>query len=83
MSTVRIQHDGPVTIVTIDRPEVRNAVDRATAEALADAFRAFQDDSERDYADKAGELSKSECGHKGLPSPKAVFESVGANRPRH
>jgi enoyl-CoA hydratase len=50
MSTVRIQHDGPVTIVTIDRPEVRNAVDRATAEALADAFRAFQDDGERDVA---------------------------------
>jgi enoyl-CoA hydratase len=50
MSTVRIDHDGPVTIVTIDRPEVRNAVDRATAEALADAFRAFEDDGERDVA---------------------------------
>src|SRR4029450_7619184 len=50
MSTVGIDHDGPVTIVTIDRPEVRNAVDRATAEALADAFRAFQDDADRDGA---------------------------------
>src|SRR5436190_6095725 len=50
MSTVRIEHDGPVTIVTIDRPDVRNAVDRATAEALADAFRAFEDDGERDVA---------------------------------
>jgi enoyl-CoA hydratase/carnithine racemase len=39
---------GPVTIVTIDRPEVRNAVDRPTATLLADAFRAFDaDDSER------------------------------------
>jgi enoyl-CoA hydratase len=50
MSTVRVEHDGPVTIVTIDRPEVRNAVDRMTAEALADAFRAFDDDGERDVA---------------------------------
>src|SRR5712692_10209686 len=50
MSTVRIDHDGPVTIVTIDRPAVRNAVDRATAEALADAFRAFEDDDERHAA---------------------------------
>jgi enoyl-CoA hydratase len=50
MSTVRVEHDGPVTIVTIDRPEVRNAVDRVTAEALADAFRAFDGDRERDVA---------------------------------
>jgi enoyl-CoA hydratase len=50
MSTVRIDHDGPVTVVTIDRPEVRNAVDRATAEALADAFRGFAADDERSVA---------------------------------
>ena len=44
MSTVRIDNDGPVRIVTIDRPEVRNAVDQPTSEALADAFRAFDAD---------------------------------------
>ena len=33
---VSAAHDGPVTIVTIDRPEVRNAVDGPTAAALAD-----------------------------------------------
>ncbi len=48
MSTVRIDHDGRVTVVTIDRPEVRNAVDRATADALAEAFRAFEEDADRD-----------------------------------
>ena len=36
MSTVHIDHDGRVTVVTIDRPEVRNAVDRTTADALAE-----------------------------------------------
>ncbi len=42
--SVRIEHDGPVCIVTIDRPEVRNAVDGPTAALLADAFRAFDAD---------------------------------------
>lgn len=36
--------DGAVAIVTIERPEVRNAVDRPTAEALAAAFRRFDAD---------------------------------------
>lgn len=41
---VLVETRGPVTIVTINRPEVRNAVDRPTADALIDAFRAFDDD---------------------------------------
>ena len=39
-----IERQGPVTVVTIDRPEVRNAVDSATAEALRSAFEDFDDD---------------------------------------
>ncbi len=42
--SVRIERKGPVTTVIIDRPERRNAVDRPTAEALADAFRHFDAD---------------------------------------
>jgi len=44
--SVRIAHQGPVTTVILDRPERRNAVDRDTAQALADAFRAFEADQE-------------------------------------
>lgn len=44
--TVRYEPDGPVVVVTIDRPEVRNAVDRPTADALADAFRRFDADED-------------------------------------
>ena len=44
MPAVRIERDGPVTTVIIDRPERRNAVDGPTAAALADAFRAFDAD---------------------------------------
>ncbi|MBB4210838.1 enoyl-CoA hydratase [Rhodothalassium salexigens DSM 2132] len=39
--TVRVETADRVTTVTIDRPARRNAVDRATAEALHDAFTAF------------------------------------------
>lgn len=38
--------DGAVFIVTINRPERRNAVDRETADALAAAFRAFDHDDD-------------------------------------
>ncbi len=44
--TVRTEANGPVWVVTLDRPEVRNAVDRPTAEALAAAFRAFEADDD-------------------------------------
>ena len=39
---VLTETDGPVAIITINRPEVRNAVNRPTAEALAQAFREFE-----------------------------------------
>ncbi len=42
--TLIIERDGPVFIVTINRPERRNAVDKATAAALEAAFRAFDAD---------------------------------------
>jgi len=39
-----------VAVVTIDRPEVRNAVDGSTAHALAEAFRRFDQDAEAHVA---------------------------------
>jgi enoyl-CoA hydratase len=42
--TIRVERDGPVTTVILDRPDVRNAVDGPTAAALAAAFRAFDAD---------------------------------------
>ncbi|MFG2617235.1 crotonase/enoyl-CoA hydratase family protein [Streptomyces sp. NPDC048507] len=41
---VRIERDGPVFTVVLNRPEVRNAVDGPTASLLAEAFRAFEAD---------------------------------------
>lgn len=42
--TVHVSREGPVTTVTIDRPERRNAVDPETAAALRAAFAAFEAD---------------------------------------
>jgi enoyl-CoA hydratase len=50
MSTVSFARDGRIAIVTIERPERRNAVDAATAQALYDAFKAFDADEGLDVA---------------------------------
>ena len=39
-----VERDGPVTIITINRPSVRNALDNETATALGQAFRNFESD---------------------------------------
>jgi enoyl-CoA hydratase len=44
--TVKVEKSGPVTTVIIDRPEARNAVDPATADALVSAFENFDRDPE-------------------------------------
>jgi enoyl-CoA hydratase len=43
---VRVERHGPVTTVVLARSQVANAVDRETAQALADAFRAFDADDD-------------------------------------
>jgi enoyl-CoA hydratase len=43
---VRVERRAGVTTVILSRPEVRNAVDRETAEALVQAFREFERDDD-------------------------------------
>jgi len=45
MGNVQYETDADVAIITINRPDVRNAVDLPTADALAEAFRRFDDDN--------------------------------------
>jgi enoyl-CoA hydratase len=54
VNTVLVRPEGPVLLVTINRPEVRNAVDAATAQALADAFREFDRNEAQRVAVLAG-----------------------------
>ncbi len=44
MTSLRTERAGAVTTLVLDRPRVKNAIDRATAEALADGVRAFERD---------------------------------------
>jgi enoyl-CoA hydratase len=47
---VLVEQHGAVTVVTIDRPQVRNSVDERTAEQLAAAFSAFDSDAAQSVA---------------------------------
>ena len=53
--TVLIEKDNYISIITLSRPEVRNAVDRQTAQALAEAFRAFEADPDARVAVLTGD----------------------------
>ena len=70
-----VRHDGPVTVVTINRPERRNAVDSVCAEQLREAFLAFDHDDDRSVAVLTG-AGASFCAGADL---KAVAE--GDRRP--
>jgi enoyl-CoA hydratase len=48
--TIKVEHHDVVTVVTIDRPEARNAVNPEMAGALFSAFIAFDRDDERKIA---------------------------------
>ncbi len=71
--SVRIERDGPVTTVILDRPDRRNAVDRETARQLADSFREF----ERDDEARVGVL----WGDHGTFSAGADLEAIADGRP--
>lgn len=48
--SIQIEQQNRVTIVTINRPDVRNAVDRTTAEQLEEAFVVFDSNADSDVA---------------------------------
>ena len=48
--TVTVERDGPVTTIVHARPEVRNAMDKASANALVEAFLAFDRDPDQSVA---------------------------------
>jgi enoyl-CoA hydratase/carnithine racemase len=50
MDPLLVERDGPVTVVTINRPERRNAVDSVCADRLRQAFEAFDADDEQSVA---------------------------------
>lgn len=70
---IDVEHHPPVTTVVLRRPQVRNAVDRDTAAALADAFRAF----DADESARAAVL----VGDHGTFCAGADLQAIAAGRP--
>lgn len=75
MEKIRVEHRERITIVSITRPQVRNAVDGETARSLADAFRAFDSDPDADIAVLYGDYGTF-CAGADL---KAIAQASGAN----
>ena len=69
--TVSVRPTARVAIVTIERPEARNAVDLATARALYDAFKRFDADASADVAVLTGAGGASAPGPTSRRSPPA------------
>jgi enoyl-CoA hydratase len=76
MEKVQVEQRGRITIISITRPDVRNAVDGETARCLADAFEAFDSDEKSDVAVFYGEHGTF-CAGADL---KAVAAQTGGNR---
>src|SRR5689334_21608019 len=74
--SVRVEKQGRVATVILDRPVVRNAIDRATADALTAAFRAFDQDDSCDVAVLSG-AGGHFCAGADL---KAIASGSGMNR---
>jgi len=76
VNLITIQKEKHTTIILINRPEVKNAVDGPTAQALADAFRAFEEDNDS-YVAILGGLGGTFCAGADL---KALATDNGTNR---
>jgi enoyl-CoA hydratase/carnithine racemase len=72
--TVHYQTEGPVATITIDRPEVANAVDGATALRLVELFDKFDADAELNVAILTGANGKFSAGG----DLKAIFQGKGS-----
>jgi enoyl-CoA hydratase len=76
--SVHFETDGAIAIVTLDRPEVRNAIDFPTATELADAMRRFAADESLHVAVVTG-ANGTFCAGNDL---KSMREPGGARAPR-
>jgi enoyl-CoA hydratase len=75
MEKISVEHSERTTIISITRPEVRNAVDGETARALAAAFREFDADADSDVAVLYGQYGTF-CAGADL---KAIATASGGN----
>jgi len=74
MAEVTYERRGAAAVVTIDRPERRNAVDPATADELLEAYRSFEADDEARVMVLTGSGDEAFCAGADLKSVAAATE---------
>ncbi len=79
--TVETQQHGAVTVVTLNRSDVRNAVDADTAHRLYDAFVAFDADPDSRVADSMAHRDTSVPA--GICRPVPGWRSTCSKAPIH
>jgi enoyl-CoA hydratase len=75
---VRTEAHGAIVVVTIDRPDVHNAVDGETAQLLEDAVRGFEDDPEARVLILTGAGGKSFCAGADLKAATSLLARPGS-----
>ena len=77
------EKQGRITILTINRPEVHNALDIETSRELAQHFTEFRDDPESWAAILTGSGSKSFCTGADLKKIRGYYSSMTPQERRH
>lgn len=74
--SIRFEREGAVAMLTIDRPEVHNALDFATSDALVDAWIRFRDDDELRVAILTGAGERAFCAGADLRSVGEFYRTL-------
>jgi enoyl-CoA hydratase len=77
MPEVGYERRGAAAVITIDRPERRNAVDPNTADQLLEAYRRFEDDDEARVMVLTGAGDEAFCAGADLKSVAAAMNDEG------
>ena len=77
MPEVTYERRGAAAVLTIDRPERRNAVDPNTADQLLEAYRAFEADDEARVLILTGAGDEAFCAGADLKAVAAAMDDEG------
>jgi len=79
--TLEVESRGPILVVSVDRPEVRNAIDAETSLALRDVFRSFAADRDHRVAVLTGKGADFSAGGDLRPASREAARRVPKDVP--
>jgi enoyl-CoA hydratase len=75
-----VERSGPVTVLTLNRPEVRNCIDAETAGLLSDGIESFASDDDALVLVVAGAGEQAFCSGADLKDIEAIIDRAGGSR---